>query len=259
MISAIWNTVFYNPLYNGFIFLSSILPWADLGVIIILFTIIIKLILFPFSIKAVKTQQAVKKIEPEIKKIKERNKKDKQAQAAEMMALYKEQKIKPLSGFLLILIQLPIIFAMYFIFLRGGLPEINLEILYSFIHSGTSINTLFLGFMDVTEKSLVLGLLTGITQFFHTRLTLSKTTTPTTKFGQGSMKEDFARTMKLQMKYALPVFVAFIAYTLSAAIALYWTTSNIFHILQELYVSKIIRKDDKPDSQKTRNIATQNP
>jgi len=246
MIGTAWNTIFYNPLYNGFIFLADIIPSADLGIVIILFTIVIKLALFPFSIKAVKTQQAVKEVEPELKALKEKYKDDKQMQATKTMELYKEKKIKPFSGFLLILIQMPIIFAMYFIFLRGGLPEVNLEILYSFVPAPETLNTMFLGFVDVTSKSVVLALFTGITQFAHTRLSMAKMGSSDKKFGEGSMKDDFAKTMKLQMKYVLPVFVTFIAYTLSSAIALYWTTSNIFHILQELYVSKKYR--NKKDS-----------
>ena len=105
---------------------------------------------------------------------------------------------------------MPIIFAMYFIFLRGGLPEINIDILYSFVNAPSSVSTIFLGIIDVTEKSIVLGLLTGITQFFHTKLSFAKTKDSKKKIGEGSMKEDFMRTMKLQIRYALPVFVAFI-------------------------------------------------
>ncbi len=257
MIKALWNNVFYDPLYNGFIFLADIIPSADLGIVIILFTILIKLALFPFSIKAVKTQRAVKLVEPELKAIKEKYKDDKQTQATKTMALYKEKNIKPFSGFLLLLIQMPIIFAMYFIFLRGGLPEINLDILYSFVPSPGTINTMFLGFIDVTGKSVVLALLTGASQFIHTSLSMSKSKKSDKKFGEGSMKEDFARSMKLQMKYVLPVFVTFIAYTLSSAIALYWTTSNIFHILQELYVKKKFKEPEDGDVSKKQKTAIQ--
>jgi YidC/Oxa1 family membrane protein insertase len=240
MISTIWNTIIYEPLYNGFIFLTSTLPFFDLGVIVVIFTLIVKFVLLPLSIKATKTQQAVKLIEPEINKIKEKHKKDKQAQATATMDLYKQHNIKPFSGFLLIFIQLPIIFALYYIFLKGGFPEVNTDILYSFISAPSHTNHIFLGLIDVTKKSIVLALLTGITQFFHTTISLPKIEKRDKGFGQGSFKDDFAHTMKLQMKYALPLFVAFISYTLSAAIALYWTTSNIFHILQELYVKKHI-------------------
>ncbi len=248
MIGSIWNTIIYNPLYNGFIFLADILPWADLGVIIILFTLVIKLILFPLSIRATKTQQAVRTIEPEIKKLREKYKNDKQTQALEVMELYKEHNIKPFSGFLTILIQIPIIFGLYFIFLRGGLPMVNADILYSFVKVPEMINTTFLGVMNVTGKSIILALLTGITQFFHTKISFkNQDDLNDKKLGEGSLKDDFVKTMKLQMKYVLPVFVAVISYTLSAAIALYWTTSNIFHIVQELYVERMVRNPKKKD------------
>ncbi len=237
MISNIWNTIIYQPLYNGLIFLADILPWADIGIVIILFTIFIKLALLPLTLKGTRTQHALRAIAPELEKIKKEFKDDKQQQYLATMDLYKEKGIKPFSGFLLLFIQLPILFGLYFIFLKSGLPEISTELLYSFVPAPQNVNIVFLGFIDLTQKSLVLGLLTGITQFFHTKLSLGKKD-PKAFEGDKSFKGDFMRTMNLQMRFVLPVLFGFIAYSLSAAIALYWTTSNIFHIVQELYVKR---------------------
>jgi len=243
MISSIWHTVVYNPLYNGIIFLADILPWADLGVIIILFTLIIKFALAPIAFKGIKTQQALKKITPELDKIKKKFKDDKQQQAVATMDLYKEHNIKPFSGILLMFIQIPILLALYFIFLKGGLPEVNTNILYSFVKVPAQIKIIFLGMINLTQKSLLLGILTGLTQFVHTRLTLGKHINEP-KQKNVSIKDDFMRTMKLQMRFVLPVVFGFIAYSLSAGIALYWTTSNIFHIVQELYVTRRAQKEE---------------
>ncbi|PIP87445.1 hypothetical protein COW81_00220 [Candidatus Campbellbacteria bacterium CG22_combo_CG10-13_8_21_14_all_36_13] len=250
MISGIWNTLIYEPLYNGFIFLADLLPWADLGLIIILFTIIIKFILFPLSLKSVRTQQSMKKIQPEIDAIKKKHKDDKQQQAIETMDLYKKYGIKPFSGIFLVFIQIPIVFGLYFIFLKGGFPEIKADILYPFVKVPELIKLKFLGIADITQKSLVLALMTGITQFLHSQISLGKDekTNKNKKNKQpNSMKDDFMKTLKLQMRYGLPVLITFIAYSLSGAIALYWTTSNIFHIVQELYVKKMLKKEDEPD------------
>jgi len=219
----------------------STFPWFDLGVSIVLFTIIIKLILFPLSQKSVVTQAKIKKIDPQIKEIKEKYK-DKQEQALKTMELYKKEGINPFSGFLLILIQIPIIFALYFIFLRGGFPEINTDILYSFVKIPVLIKTKFIGLIEVSEKSLILALIAGISQFFQAKLAGPKIEPKKENQGLGA---DFARSMSLQMKYVFPFIVFFIAYSISAAVALYWATSNLFMIGQELYVRKNINGERK--------------
>jgi len=248
MIADAFNTIFYEPLYNGLIFTLATFPWMDVGVAVILFTVVVKLILLPFSIKAVKTQQQIKKVQPEIDAIKDKYDDDKQKQAMEMMDLYSKYDIQPFSGFFLILIQLPIIFALYYVFLRGGLPDVDPEYLYSFVSAPESISTTFFG-VDVTKKSWVLALLAGATQFVQTKLSFGKnddnedeeaTDDGSDRFLDGSFKEQFKQGLSMQMKYVFPIIVVVISYTLTAVIALYWTTSNLFHILQELYVQKMV-------------------
>jgi len=222
------------------VLLLNTLPWLDLGLSIVLFTIIVKLILFPLSQKSVRTQAKIKKIEPKINEIKEKYK-DKQEQAIKTMELYKEENINPFSGFLLILVQIPIIFALYFIFLRGGFPEIHTDILYSFVRVPGQINTVFLGLFDVTQKSLILALIAGLTQFLQAKL--ASPITPNSSSNKGGLGADFAKSMSLQMKYVFPVIIFFIAWNISAAIALYLSTSNIFMIGQEIYAKRAIKSE----------------
>jgi len=249
MISAFFNTIVYNPLYNGLIILMNAIPWADVGVVVIIFTIIVKLILFPLAQKSVKTQVAVRSIDPELKRIREKYKNKKEEQARKTMDLYKKHGINPFSGFVLILIQLPIIFALYFIFLRAGLPVINTEILYSFVTVPTSVDVEFLGILNVFDRSIVLALLTGISQYVQGKLVMPKPQ-PRKKGKALSLKDDMARSMQLQMRYVMPVIVGVIAYTLPAIVAIYWTTSNIFTIFQEIFVRKRFNKTpiSQPDS-----------
>ncbi|MDP6387991.1 MAG: YidC/Oxa1 family membrane protein insertase [Candidatus Pacebacteria bacterium] len=238
MFSIIWSTIFFNPIYNGLIFLIGIVPFADVGIAVILLTVFVKLVLFPFSLKMVKTQLAVKQLEPEITKLKETHKDDKQEQARKTMALYKEKGVNPFSGFLLILVQIPVIFALYWVFFRGGLPEINTELLYSFISEPEKVNMNFIGLIDVSAKSALLALFAGVTQYFQIKFSL-----PPMKARQdkASLKEDLARSFHIQMRYVMPVIVFAVAYAISVAVALYWTTSNLFAIGQEIYVRKKIK------------------
>ena len=242
MISGLYHTIIYEPLYNSLVLLMDIIPWADAGVVVILLTIIVKLILFPLSLKAVRTQIQMKKIEPELKKIQEEYKKNKQEQAIQTMRLYKERGVRPFLSVLLIFIQIPIILALYQVFWRGGLPNINQDILYSFVKVPESVNMVFLGVIDIASKSIILALIVGVTAFIQTSIMMSRSKpNPTEK---GTFKHDLVRSMNIQMKYVFPVIAIFISYSISVAISLYWITSNLFTIGQELYLKR--RTDLQP-------------
>jgi len=240
MIIDFFRVTLYEPLYNGLVLLISIVPFADVGIAVIILTVFVKLILFPLSIKMVKTQLAVRELEPHIKKIKEKYKKDQSEQARKTMALYKEKGVNPFFGFLLILVQLPIIFSLYWVFFKGGLPVINEDILFSFIPVPEIVNMQFLGFIDIGAKSIFLALLAGVTQYFQIKLSLPPMKPRENK--TPSLKEDLARSFNIQMRYIMPIIVIVISYVISAAVALYWTTSNLFAIGQEIYVRKRIKQ-----------------
>jgi YidC/Oxa1 family membrane protein insertase len=154
------------------------------------------------------------------------------------MELFKEAKVNPFSSILLLFIQIPVVIALYFSVYSGGgvkLPAINTALLYSFIPTPETVNMIFLGFMDITMKSLPLAFLAGLTQFIHTSISLP-TPKPREPNAEPNFKDDFARSMHLQMKYVMPVLITVVAYTLSAAIALYFTISNLMSIAQEYVV-----------------------
>jgi YidC/Oxa1 family membrane protein insertase len=235
----IYNTFIYEPLYNGFTLLSDLLPFFDVGIIIVLFTIIIKIILFPLSKKAVRTQAIMKMVEPELTKIKEKYASDKQKQALEIMNLYKSKNINPFSSILLIIIQIPILFAIYKVFYTGFYP-VNTEILYSFVRIPEAVQTVFLGLVDVGEKSWVLAIIAAVSQYFQIKFSVPNIAP---KKENPSFSDDFARNMNLQMRYVFPVIILFVSYTLPAALAIYWTTSNLFMIGQEIVVRKSLAKE----------------
>jgi YidC/Oxa1 family membrane protein insertase len=236
----LYSTFIYIPLYNGLIFLADLVPFFDAGVIIVIFTIIVKVILFPLSKKAVRTQAMMKLVEPELKAIKEKHKNDKQAQALETMKLYKEKKLNPFSSILLLFIQIPILWALYRIFYIGGLSTINVDILYSFIQTPPPIDPHFLGFIDITSKNIWLAIIAAVTQYFQ--ISFSTPNMPKKTEG-GGFQEDFARSMHLQMKYVLPIIILFVSYQVAGALALYWATSNLFMIGQELYIRKQLARE----------------
>ncbi|MEN9621616.1 MAG: hypothetical protein RLZZ67_50 [Candidatus Parcubacteria bacterium] len=236
----LYTTFIYDPLYNGLILLADSLPFLDAGFLIILFTVLVKLVLFPVSKKAVRTQAMMKLVEPELKAIKEKYKDDKQQQAVATMKLYKEKQVNPFSSIFLLLIQLPIIFALYKIFYSAGFSTIHTDILYSFVGVPAHINTIFLGLVDVTQKSVILAVLAAASQYYQIKFSVPITAKKTEG---GSFQDDLARNMQIQMKYIFPVMIFFISYNIASALALYWITSNLFTIGQELYIRKQMARE----------------
>lgn len=233
-----FNTIFVEPLYNLLVFLVNIVPFHDVGLAIILMTILVKLVLAPLHKKAIVGQFRMKQLEPKIKEIK-KNYPDKQTQATKTFELYKEYKISPLSGCLPILIQLPIIFALYKVFLSGF--SFDTFTLYNFIQQPEMVKVMFLGLFDLTKKSIGFAILAGITQFLQAHYSakrINMEVDPNDK----SLQANMTNMMSKQMKYFLPVFVAFISYQISAAIALYWAVNNIFTTVQEVLIHRRISK-----------------
>ncbi len=237
-MSALYHSIIFNPIYNFLIALFAIAPWVDAGIAVIIVTIVVRLILYPLSKKAVVAQVKMQQIGPDLQAIKEKYKDNTEEQARRTLALYKERGVNPFSGILVLVIQLPVIFALYRIFLYTGFPNVDVAILYSFVHIPSHISTVFLG-LDLTQKSAILALLAAIATFFQMRLATARLPTPEKKDGQKvSFGDDLARSMQTQMKYFLPVLVFFIAYKISGVIALYWLTTNLFTIGQELVVRR---------------------
>lgn len=233
-----FQTIFVEPLYNALVFLVKIMPGGDVGFSIIILTILVKFLLSPLHKKSIKGQFELKKLEPKINEIK-KNFPDKQEQAKKTFDLYKEHKINPLSGCLPVLIQLPIILALYRLFLSGF--DLEAHKIYSFIAKPEVFNMEFLGLVSLSEKSIVFAVIAGITQFLQARFSASRITVSDTK--DDSFQANMSKMMSKQMQYVLPVFVAIISYQISAAIALYWSVNNIFTTIQEIMIYKKIKKD----------------
>ena len=235
---SLFHSIITTPFYNGLILLMDFLPFFDAGMIIIIFTIIVKLLLLPLSIKASKAQLQMKGTEKDLQVIKEKYKDNKDEQSKKTLEYYKEKNINPFAGFFILILQLPILIGLYQVFLKSGLPNINTVILYSFIPAPSAVNMVFLHFVSISEKSLILAVVAGITTYFQISLANPKPAPGS----EGPAQNEIATAMAMQMKYFFPIIMTFIAYTISSAIALYLITSNIFAILQEIYIRKKYHK-----------------
>ena len=228
-IVKIFYIIFYQPLFNLLILLTNYLPGHSFGLAIIVLTLIIRVILYPFQEKAIKSQIALQKIQPKIKEVQEKHKHDKEKQAKALMEIYKKEKFNPFSGFLLLLVQFPVLIALYRLFLKGLNPE-NFTYLYSFVQKPETINTIFLN-IDLTKPSILLAVLVGISQYLQTKWMSVR-----------SSSKDKQQKRQQSMNYFLSAFIVMILLRVPSAVALYLLVSGLFAILQQEIVKRRIKK-----------------
>jgi len=231
ILFSLYNEAIYRPLLNLLVFFYNVIPGHDIGVVIILVTILIRLALAPSFHKSLKSQRAMNMLQPKLNEMRERHKDNKEAQAKAMMELYKEHKINPLSSCLPLLVQLPFLIALYQVFSKA--LHNNLAGLYSFVNNPGTINPKFLGLVDLGVPNIIFGVIAGLAQFWQSKLMMPKTAGADTT----------AKALQLQTTYVLPVISVIIAIKLPAGLPLYWIVTTLFAVAQQYY---IMRQQPKP-------------
>jgi len=226
-MGTLYTEILYRPLFNAVVFIYNILPGSDFGLAIVALTAFIRIIFFPLSIRTVRSQKELSQLNPKTQEIKQRLKGDSAAQSAEIMKLYKDHNINPLAGCLPILIQLPILIALYQAFIAGLKPE-NLGLLYGFISNPGVVNKISLGFLDITAKMPFLAVIAGGAQFLQAWVTKAQ--------NQGSNLNKEMAALNSQMLYFFPIMIIVIGWNLPSGLILYWITTTIFSILEQLYI-----------------------
>jgi len=251
-MASFFNEILYRPLFNALVYLYETAAFFDLGIAIILLTLIIRFALYPLSKKAIKSQKAMFKIQPEIRELQEKYKDNKEELMKRTMALYKERGVNPFSGCLPILIQLPILIALYWVFLAGFDSE-NLDSLYSFVSNPGDINYVFLGSIDISQRNFYIALIAGFFQYIQSKMLLDQQLKGRReremKLKKENKKEtpnkmdDLSLSISKQMTYFMPIVTIFFAASFQAGIAIYWATTTIFSVVQQWYVFK--KTEDK--------------
>jgi YidC/Oxa1 family membrane protein insertase len=249
-MAAFFNTILHQPLFNALIFLQQTISFGDLGVAIILLTLIVRLILYPLSYKGFKSQMIMQRIQPEIKSIQEKHKDNKEKQAELLMEVWKKNKVNPFSGFVLLIIQLPILLALYRIFLSDFSTE-SLKTLYAFVPHPEIISKTFLGLIDLSEKSIVIVGIAAVLQYIHGKLSLARP--------QGSQKGQMNK-MTRNMVFLGPIITIVFLTNLPSAVGIYWATTSAFSIFQQIIIGKSLHSsNDGTDQPKTNNRETPDP
>ncbi len=240
-----WFTIgIFEPLFNGLLYIQKLLPGHDLGLAIILLTLLIKAILYLPSLSSIRASRQLQVLQPRLKEIQTLYKGDKEKLAQAQMALYKESKVNPLASCLPLLIQIPFFIGLYQVFISGLKIDAHTSVLlpatlkhvYPFLrtyYQSTPINTMFLGFINLSTShgiaNIVLAVLAGGSQFWQTKM-LAAPSEPKIKEARD---ESMTSAMNKQMTYILPLFTAYLAYKFPAGLALYWTTQSVLTVAQQ--------------------------
>lgn len=223
-----WMTILLKWLYE----LSSLLGYASYGLAIIFLTIIIKTLIYPLTWKQMKSMRQTVAIQPKIQELQKKYKNNPEKLNKEMVELYQKHNVNPMGGCLPILVQLPIFYVLY-------------RTLFNFSnYIGDPSQAMFLGF-DITQNhNIILAILTGATTFIQVKVSTAMNP-PMTQNNKKSNQPDPAQTTQKTMLYIMPVFMAYISYTVPSGLALYFFTMNIVTILQQIYINRKLDKEQE--------------
>ena len=240
-MSQIFHSFVYQPIYNALILLYNIVPGHDLGVAIILLTVIVRLLLYPISKKQIESQKKLQDLQPEIKKLQDKYKGDKEKQGRALMEFYKEKKVNPASGCLPLVVQIVFFIALYRAFIAGINFNSACSDLYGFVACPSSVNVNFFGILDLAKPNVVLAMIAAAGQFVQTKMMMTKNPSPV-------KKGDFSSIMTQQMLYLGPLLTLFIGMKFPAGLALYWVVNTLFAIVQQYLTMKkpeVVSSDNK--------------
>jgi YidC/Oxa1 family membrane protein insertase len=228
--------ILYQPIWNALVGLYNLIPGENVGVAIIVLTVLIKVVLFPFSLQSLRSQKAMQAIQPKLDEIKKKYKGEKEKLAKAMMEVYAKEKVSPLSSCIPLLIQLPILIALYMV-LRDGLVEPRADLLYTFVSNPGALNPHFLG-MDLAVPSIIIALGAGIAQFFQTKLIQVRKPPKAVEKSEGAKDESMMGMVNKQMLYVMPIITVVIGAGLPGGLVLYWFTTNVLTVFQQMIFVK---------------------
>ncbi|MDE1970752.1 MAG: membrane protein insertase YidC [Patescibacteria group bacterium] len=226
----LYNEIIVRPLTNLLFFIYHTAAFSDAGIAIILFTIVVRLAIFPIFHKNMRYQMVLSKLQPEMAKIQKEHKDDKEAQVKAMMHLYERHKINPFSGFLFIIVQVVLLITLYRISMKAFSSNVQAS-LYSFIHITLPVHHTFLGLFDVNTPLIEVALVAALLQFIQSKFFM-----PNTAGGE-------AAQMMSAMIFVFPLLTLIILVKLPAVVGLYWIASTVFSIGEYVVTKRIIQSE----------------
>ncbi len=168
-------------------------------------------------------------LQPKLNEVREKHKDNKEHQAKAIMELYRDQKVSPLGSCLPLLIQLPLLIALYRVFIIGLGGKALQSYLYPFVHNPGNLNPTFLHFINLAHPNIYMGIIAGAAQFFQSKMMIP----PVSKSNDAT-----ANALAVQTLYLLPLLTVFISLRLPAGLPLYWIVTTLFAVGQQYYIMK---------------------
>ena len=260
-----FETIIVKPIFNALMLLYSIIPGGDFGIAIILFTIFIRILIYPLVRKQLHQTKLMRKLQPELAKIKKAANGNKQLEATMQMELYKRQGVRPFQSILVLIIQLPIFIGLYHVIQvitlhRDQVSQLayplvqQLDPVKKIIENPDNFNHTMLGFIDLTQTAFsngfniavfALALISAVTQYVMSKQTLPMSDKPKKRFrdimkeaaeGKQSDATEMSTAMMTNMVKIMPIMMFFIMVNLPGALALYYTVSNLVATAQQHYL-----------------------
>jgi YidC/Oxa1 family membrane protein insertase len=230
-MKELFSAILYEPIFNGFVALYNLIP--DVGVVILIVTLIIRGVMYPLTKKSISSQKSMQDLQPKMEDLKKKHKDNQQLLAQETMKLYKEHKVNPIGSCLPILLQLPIFLALFYV-LQNGLANESFDLLYSFVAHPGSINPIGFGIVNLAEPNVFLAILAALAQYWQAKTMQSKR--PPKVAGEGGKDESMSAMMNKQMLYFMPFITLVIGMTFPGGLALYWMLSTLSMAIQQEYI-----------------------
>jgi len=242
IFTKLFRAFITKPFLNILIFVASLLPDHNLGISIIVLTILVKLLLFIPTQHALEGQKKMQMLQPKFEAIKKQYKDDPKKMQEETMKVWKDHKVNPFQACLPLLVQFPVLIGLFYVIRDGIDLDVTRHLIYPFYqHLDWSFNPMFLG-LDLRESYVWLfPPLLVVMQFIQMKLSfmiadkkkakeIKDTTTP---------EADTAQEIQQRvMLYVLPLMIGFFALKFPSAVSLYWGISTLFAIGQQIIVNR---------------------
>ncbi|KKU27135.1 MAG: Membrane protein insertase, YidC/Oxa1 family [Candidatus Magasanikbacteria bacterium GW2011_GWA2_46_17] len=233
-MSSLFTAILYKPIFNLFVGLYNLLPGHDVGLVILIITLLVRLLLYPLTTSMTKAQKAMQELQPKLDDIKKTYADDKQKQSQAIMELYKNNKVNPFASCLPMVVQIIILIALWKV-LMAGLASQNLaEMLYPFVQNPGRINPISFGLFDLSKPNIILAILAGAAQFWQAKMMSRQQ--PPRQAGAGGKDENMMAMMNKQMLYMMPILTVIFGISLPAGLTLYWFFSTLLMGFQQMYL-----------------------
>lgn len=232
-----FTAILIQPIYNIFVLILGIVPNGDVGIAIILLTLIVRALFYPVFASSIRTQMALQAIQPELDELKEKYKGNNQEMVTRQAELFRKHRINLPSMFASLILQIVIFLSLSYVFFRLGLPHIRTDLLYPFVHAPQMVRENFIGLLNLTAThNAAIAILVAFTQYIVMRLSLQRASANVAKMNESQLAAH--KVQQRMMQYMFPLAMAAAAYFPAAAVGLYLLVSNLISLGQEWLIRR---------------------